>query len=107
VTEPNPNRRTYTADQLEALGLPWENVIARDSEDKHRWYINWRIIFRDLVDDTTWSIIKSEDKGEMDGVDWWHCYDSRDEIVARRVEPREVTVTQWFEVKNETAGTGA
>jgi len=106
VTEPNPNRRTYTADQLEALGLPWENVIARDSEDEHRWYINWRIIFRDPADDTTWSIIKSEEKGEMGALDWWHCYDSRDEIVAERVESRQVTVTQWFEVKNETVGTG-
>ena len=106
MTEPNPNRRTYTAGQLEALGLPWENVIARDSEDEHRWYINWRIIFRDPADDTTWSIIKSEEKGEMGALDWWHCYDSRDEIVAERVESRQVTVTQWFEVKNETVGTG-
>jgi hypothetical protein len=90
--------RTYTVDQLEALGLPWDNVIARDSEDEHRWYINWRIIFRDPADGTTWSIVRSEDKTEMGEVNWWYSYDGPDAIIARRVEFREVTVTQWFEV---------
>lgn len=97
-------KRTFTADQLEAVGLPWDNTLARDSEDEHRWYINWRIIFRDPADNTTWSIIKTEDKTEIADLDWWYSYDDRDTIVARRVEPREVTVTQWFEVRDDTAG---
>jgi hypothetical protein len=101
VTE---NRRTYTVDQLEALGLPWDNVLARFDEDEHRWYINWQIVFRDPADDTTWAITKTEDKTEIADLDWWYSYNNRDAIIARRVEPREVTVTQWFEVKNETAG---
>ncbi len=92
-------KRTYTADQLEALGLPWENYLARDSEDEHRWYINWRIIFRDPADDTTWSIIKTENKNENGELSWWYSYGSSGEIVAWRVEAREVTVTQRFEVK--------
>jgi hypothetical protein len=96
--------RNYTADHLATLGLPWENYLARYGEDEHRWYINWQIVFRDPADDTTWSITKAEDKGEMDGVDWWHAYDSRDAIVATRVEAREVTVTQWFEVKADETG---
>ena len=97
------NRRTYTAEQLAALGLPYENYLARDEDDEHRWYINWRIVFRDPADDTTWSIVHSDDKTDMGGLDWWYSYDSRDEIVAERVEPREVTVTQWVEVRDEAA----
>lgn len=90
--------RTYTADALAVLGLPWENYLARDDEDEHRWYVNWRIIFRDPADNTTWSIIRAEDKGEMDGVDWWNAYDSRDAIVAKRMDVRQVMVDEWFEV---------
>ena len=97
--------RTYTADQLERLGLPWDNVLARFGEDEHRWYINWQIVFCDPADDTTWAITRSEDKGDNGELDWWYSYDSRDKIEAYRVEPREVTVTQWFKVKaEETTG---
>jgi len=94
--------RTYTADQLEELGLPWENYLVRDSEDERRSYTNWRIIFRDPADDTTWSIIRAEPKNEYGEPSWWYSYRSAEEIVARRVEPREVTTTQWFEVRAET-----
>lgn len=93
--------RTYTADQLEHLGLPWDNVLARFGEDEHRWYINWQIVFRDPADDTTWAITRSEDKGDNGDLDWWYSYANRDEIVAERVEPREVTVTQWVNVTGE------
>lgn len=96
-------KRTYTVDQLEALGLPYENYLARDNEDERRSYTNWRIIFRDPADDTTWSIIRAEPKNEMGEPAWWYSYDSCDKIVARRVEPREVTVTQWVEVKDKAS----
>lgn len=96
-------RRTYTVDQLEALGLPWDNVLARFGEDEHRWYINWQVVFRDPADDTTWAITRSEDKGDNGDLDWWYCYGSRDKIEAYRVEAREVTTMQWFEVTPEQA----
>lgn len=96
-------KRTYTADQLEDLGLPWKNYLARDNEDERRSYTNWRIVFRDPADGTTWSIVRAEPKNEMGEPAWWYSYDSRDEIVARRVEAREVTTTQWVEVTDETA----
>jgi hypothetical protein len=93
--------RTYTVDQLDTLGLPYENYLARDSEDERRSYTNWRIVFRDPADDTTWSIIRSEPKNEMGEPSWWYSYDDENSIVAKRVEVREVTVTQWVEVKTD------
>jgi len=91
--------RTYTVDQLEELGLPWDNVLARFGEDEHRWYINWQIVFRDPADDTTWAVTKTEDKGDNGDLPWWYCSNGPEEVEARRVEPREVTTTQWVEVK--------
>lgn len=93
--------RTYTADYLEDLGLPYENYLARDNEDERRSYTNWRIVFRDPADGTTWSIVRAEPKNDMGEPAWWYRYDSPDAIVARRVEPREVTVTQWVDVADE------
>ena len=100
-------KRTYTVDQLGALGLPYENYLVRDSEDERRSYTNWRIIFCDTTDGSFWSIIRAEPKNDYGEPAWWYSYRSSEEIVARRVEPREVTVTQWCEVEADGAETAS
>lgn len=93
--------RTYTADQLEAIGVPYDKVLTRDSEDEHRWYILWRIVFRDPADNTTWAVLRAEDTTEMGEIPWWYAYDSEDKIEAKRVEVRQVLRDEWYEVTAE------
>lgn len=97
-------QRTYTADQLEEWDLPYPSkggvFIEERYDNEHRWYVVWRVVFRDPTDGTTWSILRANDKTEMGEVPWWYRYDNRDTITAVRVEPREVTRTEWFEVED-------
>lgn len=93
--------RTYTTAQLEAWDLPHPSStgIYLDEEyaSSHRWYEVQRVIFRDPTDDTTWSLLRADPATEMQENPWWCRYASADEIVCKRVVPREVTVTKWFE----------
>lgn len=94
--------RAYTVDELEALGLPWDNVLARDSEDQHRWYTLWRLVFRDPADGTHWAFWRAEDRGDNGEIPWYYAYDGferPEKITCRRVEPREVTEIRWDYVK--------
>jgi hypothetical protein len=92
--------RTYTAAQLEAIGVPHEDGVIGEMEyfQSHRWYTVHRVVFRDPADGTTWSVLRADPATESQENDWWDRYGSADRITARRVEPREVTRTEWFEV---------
>lgn len=91
--------RTYTAAQLEAIGVPYEDGVIHEQEtsESHRWYTVRRIVFRDPADGTTWLVLRADPATEMQENDWWIRYASADQIVCKRAVSREVTVTKWFD----------
>lgn len=97
-----PNR-TFTPDQLEGIGVPFEIDISgepgyatelhREQVDTRRWVSVHQLIFRAPDDGKAWAVCYEQGLTEhQDAHDPWG-YQS--EIVASEMEQHEVTVTQW------------
>lgn len=92
------NTRSFTVDELEEMDVPWGNYVARDQEDKHRWYTLWRLVFQDPKDGTYWAFLRAEEHGESGEIPWYYAYGGfeRDSpVICRRVKSRVVTVVEW------------
>lgn len=111
ATEPADLTRTYTVAQLEAWDLPHPSSTGAYLDEEyasgHRWYEVQRVIFRDPTDGTTWSLLRADPATEIQENDWWCRYRSAAEIVCKRVVPREVTVTKWFDATADDLAGGA
>ena len=89
--------RTFNADYLiEELGVTWRGsaVIFDEEYVQLRWHTVRRVVFQCPVDLTFWEIYYNRPGTEMTEVDIF----DKDPVVARRVEPRRVMVTEFHPV---------
>lgn len=97
--------RTFTADQLDEIGVPFElpddlevpglaTELHREHIDSRRWVSVHQLIFRAPDDGKAYRVTYQRGLTEHQECDTW--FD--DEIEAVEMEQREVTVTKWLPV---------
>lgn len=82
--------RTFTRDELDELGLPWE---LQDSEEveRHRWYTVRRGVFE--LEGAHWEVEYIDPATEMqEDIDPWADAVA---VIAHKVVRRPVTVERW------------
>lgn len=91
--------RTFTADQLEEIGVPFETdgdgcaeELARDTVNSGRWNKTIRLVFRAPDDGIVYAVHFQRGLTEQQDCDLWF---GDDEIKAVEVEQRPVVVQQW------------
>jgi hypothetical protein len=88
--------RTFTPEQLEELGVPFEldddAELARDTINSGRWNKTVRLVFRHPDDGIAYLVRYQVGLTEYQDCDLWF---GEDEITATEVEQRPVVVQQW------------
>ena len=101
--------RTFTADQLEEIGVPFEcygepidgfaTELHREQIDTRRWVSVHELIFRAPDDGKAYCVHYQRPLTEYQECDTW--FDDN-EIAAVEMEQRQVTVTKWLPVRPAT-----
>ena len=91
--------RTFTRQQLDEIGVPFETdgdntaeELARDTVDSGRWNKTIRLVFRHPADGAAYLVRYQVGLTEYQECDVWF---DEDEIKAVEVEQRPVVVQQW------------
>lgn len=91
--------RTFTPDQLDEIGIPYETdedgtaeELARDTVSTGRWNKTVRLVFRAPDDHLTYAVRYQQGLTEQQECDLWF---GKSEIKAVEVEQRPVVVQQW------------
>jgi len=95
AAKPNYVTRDFTRDEFEELGVLWggDAVVRDDIIDNTRWGIVHKVVFRadDVLWEATYEVGATEYQESMDPFEFGA-------ITARKVEPREVTVSEYHPV---------
>jgi len=101
--------RTFTPDQLDEIGVPFETDedgtaedLARDTVSTGRWNKTIRLVFRAPDDGLTYAIRYQQGLTEQQDCDLWF---GKTEIKAVEVEQRPVVVQQWKPVTAPASST--
>lgn len=88
------NRRVFTREELEELGLPddKDHTVFTELHDQRRWYNIWELVFRTDEDDRLWQVFYYEPATEIQGHDTWN---DASEIEATQVEAYPVEVIHY------------
>ncbi len=109
--------RTFTPDELEAIGVPFECYnpgdanpggyaveLHREQTDTRRWVSVHELVFRAPDDDKAYRVHYERGLTEHQECDIWS---GSDEIEATEVALRPVTVERWFPVEAPRPVVGA
>ncbi|MEE4598257.1 hypothetical protein V2J94_41550 [Streptomyces sp. DSM 41524] len=98
-------RRTFTVAELEEIGVPHDlpeaAEVADDRVSSARWYETRRCLFRH--DGRVWAVRYRQGLTEEQEMEPFEHY--RDGVPATAMEQREVTVTRWMPVEDESTPT--
>ena len=83
-------KRTFTRDELEEIGVPWEGYVYNEQVDERRWSTVHECVFRS--EDKLWRVTYQLPATEMQECDVWF---DENPVGAVQVEPYEVTVTKY------------
>ncbi len=86
--------RTFTRDELNDLEVPWEGMLQEEFTHSSRWANHYTGVF--AHDGQHWQVAWQVEATELTDCDTWG---DRREIVATRVELRDVTVQRWVPVE--------
>ncbi|MFF1625603.1 hypothetical protein [Streptomyces sp. NPDC058272] len=97
--------RTFTREQLEEMGVPYEwdaepgkeaEILHTEQVDSRRWVSIHEVVFRAPDDGRVWSVGYQEGLTEsQDGTDLWFDDDT---VTAVEMDLVEVTVQEWRKV---------